>query len=421
MGSLETDQRKGSSEEVSGALVIMPTPLRASSGPVAIWLTAAGWADACKDTLGSSWLITPDGTIEPEMARRLATTPRGNMAGKSSRSMIPVTAKTFLKDVRSLIWGWRFRSAGVHGPWTNRRLRFVWQRHDLFQSAGLIAARRFGCPMVLFVDAPVVWEARKWGVRRPWGRILELLGERTVLRRADLVACVSEEVAEEVCRFGVERQRIIVTPCAVDLDAFQYVGNGTGLRLHYGLEDAFVVGWTGSFRKFHGLGVLLDAAEILMRHVPDLALILVGDGQERAAIEKAASEKGLKNVVFTGTVPYASMAAHVSAFDVAVVTAPATTDFHYSPLKLKEYMACGRAIVAPRVGSIPSAIRHEHEGLLVEPGSAQALADALRVFYDKPILRKSYGEAALERVHADGTWEHQVRRVLDRLSETVIS
>lgn len=335
--------------------------------------------------------------------------------------MIPAMAKTFLKDVRSLMWGWRFRSAGLDGPWANHRLRFVWQRHDLFQTAGLVAARRFGCPMVLFVDAPVVWEARKWGVRRPWGRLLELLGERMALRRADLVACVSEEVAEEVNRLGVERQRIIVTPCAVDLDAFHDMGEGVSLRLHYGLEDAFVIGWTGSFRKFHGLGNLIDAAEILMRHVPDLALILVGDGLERAEIEKAASEKRLKNVVFTGTVPYESMAAYVSAFDVAVVTAPASTDFHYSPLKLKEYMACGRAIVAPRVGSIPSTLRHEHEGLLVEPGSAQALADALRILYESPSLRKSYGEAALKRIHADGTWEHQVRRVLDRLPETFIS
>jgi glycosyltransferase involved in cell wall biosynthesis len=225
-------------------------------------------------------------------------------------------------------------------------------------------------------------------------------------------------VAEEVNRLGVEGERIIVTPCAVDLDAFQDTGDGAGLRLQYGLEDAFVVGWTGSFRKFHGLGVLIDAAEVLRRRVPDLALILVGDGQERAAIEKAASERGLENVVFTGTVPYENMAAHVSAFDVAVVTAPTTADFHYSPLKLKEYMACGRAIVAPRVGSIRSTLQHEHEGLLVEPGDARALADALKILHESPSLRKSYGEAALTRVHSDGTWEHQVRRVLDRLPKS---
>ena len=80
---------------------------------------------------------------------------------------------------------------------------FVWQHHDLFHRWGLDAAHRLGVPSVLFVDAPQVWEAKKWGVNRPiWGPWLERLMESPTLSDASLVACVSEDVRDAVARAG---------------------------------------------------------------------------------------------------------------------------------------------------------------------------------------------------------------------------
>jgi glycosyltransferase involved in cell wall biosynthesis len=107
----------------------------------------------------------------------------------------------------------------------------------------------------------------------------------------------------------------------------------------------------------------------------------------------------------------------MAAMDVAVVTAPSDAGFHYSPLKLKEYMAGARPLVAPSVGQIPSAVTHGSEGLLVSPGDADELADALVILHGDRGLRASLGAAARARVLAEGTWEHQVERVLHRLRE----
>ena len=97
----------------------------------------------------------------------------------------------------------------------------VWQHHDLFQSPGQAISRRHRCPLVSFVDAPLVWEARRWGVARPgWGRLVERYGEWPQLRASDVVACLSDEVAHEVVRLGVPRERIVFSPTAVDVDRF---------------------------------------------------------------------------------------------------------------------------------------------------------------------------------------------------------
>ncbi len=419
MSSREGLHRVAERDEANctGAVLLMSMPARTQAGPVAVWITAAGWASAAQQALGQAWLVTPAGLLEPEEARAIASAPTvKDRSARSGLRWLPATLKTLLKDVRSAKDAYSLMSMGMNGPWERCDVRFVWQRHDLFQTAGLRAARRHGCPLVLFVDAPVVWEAKRWGVKRPgWGWLLEAIAEKPVLRKADLVACVSEEVADQVQRLGVPPERVMVTPCSVDTAMFHPLVDGSTVRERYGLNDKFVVGWTGSFRRFHGLEVLLDAFGRLQDEVSEAFLLLVGDGSERQRLAELAVRRDLVNkVVFTGTVPHDEIPIHVAAMDVAVLTAPKDAAFHYSPLKLKEYMACGRAVVAPRAGSIPSSLIHAREGLLVEPGDHEALAAALATLHASSQLRHSLGKAAHERIREEGMWEHQVKRVLER-------
>jgi hypothetical protein len=197
----------------SGALFLMPYRTVGQAGPVAVWITAAGWAAAARDEFGVAWLVTPEGTLSPEEARALATQAALKPTVKSWRRVVPASVRTALKDVRRFFDAKRFRRAVLSGPWVGSHVAFVWQCHELFHTAGPQAARKLDCPCILFVDAPVVWQARKGGVhRRGWGRLLELVGEDPILKAADVVACVSEQVANEVCSRGVDPQRVIVTP-----------------------------------------------------------------------------------------------------------------------------------------------------------------------------------------------------------------
>jgi len=108
--------------------------------------------------------------------------------------------KTALKDAREYRRARSFR-VDPDGPWRDHELAFVWQRHELFQVAGYQLASRYASRRPCFVPATLVWQAGVWGVHRPgWARMLERVGERGPLRRADVVACGTDAVVDEVVR-----------------------------------------------------------------------------------------------------------------------------------------------------------------------------------------------------------------------------
>ncbi len=375
-------------------------------------VSTAGWASAAQRVLGEAWICTPSGVVSPEEARRRGSDPSLSSAPVPPlRRRVPAPLKTAIKDLRSWRRAGRF-TIERDGPWAPEgEVRFVWQRHELFQDAGLRLARSLRVPSVLFVPATVVWEAGRWGTSRPgWGRWLERVGERPSLRAAGLVACGSDEVAEQVHRLGVPEDRVVQTPSGADVELFGRPQDRQRVRRALELDEGLVVGWVGSFRGFHALDLLVDAATGLA----GVSLLLIGDGPERARIEQHAADRGVR-AVCTGTVPHEELPSYLAAMDAAVVLAGDTGSFHYSPLKLAEYLAAGRAVVAPRVGQVQQRLHDGGEALLVRPGDVDELAKALVQLRDDPGLRRRLGEAARAAAVTDWSWDRSLRLVLQRL------
>jgi glycosyltransferase involved in cell wall biosynthesis len=391
-----------------GAILVLPTVATGQQGPVAAWVSAAGWAAGLRKALGHVWVVTPDGAIEPdELRRRASAATLAPASGPRWHRFVPVVGKTALKDARE----WQ-RARAFHvdpvGPWREYDVACVWQRHELFHTAGTRLARTLGVPSVVFVPAPLVWQAREWGVRRPgWSRWAEVAGERTPLRHADVVACGSEAVAEQVRRIGVDDEHIVITPTGADLDLFASLPDRNVVRHRLGLDDRFVVGWVGSFRRFHALEQAVEALAGLDR----ATLLLVGDGPERASVERLARARGVA-LVCTGTVPHDDVPGYLAAMDVGLVLASGDAPFHYSPLKLAEYLAAGVAVVAPRAGALPAQLHEGVDALLVTPGDPVELASALRLLRDDPAARERLGEAARSAAAEHWSWDRSVGEAL---------
>ncbi len=365
--------------------------------------------------LGAAWLVSPQGELDPDDARRLASA--SDLApparGTALSHRLPTVLTTALKDVRQLQRARSFR-VDDPGPWSGRTVEFVWQRHELFHTAGVDLAERLRVPSVVFAPATPVWEAARWGVRRPgWASLVERYGEHPTLRRATLVACGSDEVVEQVVRMGVDPARVLITPTGIDLDAAPDASCRDAARERLGLGDDFVVGWVGSFRPFHAVHRLVEA----VAGEPRTTLLLVGDGPERPAVEARAAELGVR-AVFTGTVAHDALGGHLVAMDVAAVVAPDDGSFHYSPLKLAEYLAAGLAVVAPDVEPVSSRVVSGTHLLLVPPTDRDELRAAICRLRDDPVLRASLGEAGRREVEQSWSWDHQVRRILARLHGT---
>jgi glycosyltransferase involved in cell wall biosynthesis len=285
-----------------------------------------------------------------------------------------------------------------------RATAFVYQRHSLNNLTGLVLARRWGVPLVLEANAAEAAWRRDWSVLR-FPRLAHGT-ERLVLRRADRIAAVSENAAKTLIAAGADPARVVVVPNGVEVARFA----GAAARPLPFPDDAFVVAFTGLFYPWHGVRHLAEAFVRLHAARPDARLVLVGDGEERALAEAILAPTGA--ALLTGMVARDDVPGYLAAADVLVSPHERNDDFIGSPIKLWEYMAAGRAIVASRVAQLAGVLRDGETALLVEPSDPAALAGALIRLHDDPDLRTRLGAAAGREAAERHSWDARLARAL---------
>jgi glycosyltransferase involved in cell wall biosynthesis len=194
-----------------------------------------------------------------------------------------------------------------------------------------------------------------------------------------------------------------VVPNGADPDAY------IGLPPYRPSGDRVMVGFVGFVRPWHGLDRLV-AAMAAHQGGPIVELLVVGDGPARAALEAQAIELGIATRVrFTGVVERAAVPALVANFDVALQ--PSAVDYA-SPLKIFDYMAGGRPIVAPDQPNIREILSNELTALLFPPGDHAAMWQAvLRLAADPELRARLGGAARAEILRRDYTWHANARRI----------
>src|SRR5262249_24233934 len=201
--------------------------------------------------------------------------------------------------------------------------------------------------------------------------------ETQCMLAADLVVTLGEAMREEIVARGVPAGKILIVPNAVSGEFLRPLPDASALRKELGIKPGeYVVGEVTSLVKHEGVGTLLEATAILRgRGVPVRALI-VGDGPERAALQRQAAESGLAEAaVFTGRVPAAEVRQFHALLDVFVV--PRTPDRVcqlVTPLKPVEAMASGLCVVTSEVKALTEIVKHEVTGMQTVPQDPVSLA-----------------------------------------------
>src|SRR5438132_4246612 len=357
------------------SLIVLPAYPGRSTSIDSFVLDAVGLAKGLQEAVGGCDVLTPRGLVEPdEIAYQgNGSHPGPSVTGRAVR-MLPRPARMLLGDARSLLRAARMRgqAALVQG----RNYEFVVQKHHRFHDCGLRIARQRGVPFVLKMDALEVREEAAWGLRRPiWGAMVERYGEMRVISEADLVAPVSRTLDSQLEALGIQADRRLVLDNGVDLAAFSPGPPDEDLRMEFGLHGRMVVGWVGSFRPYHGLSLVPEIARRLRDAVPEAIMCLVGTGDLFDAV--ASSVEAVSDVVrLVGPVPHDRVTDWIRTFDVCLLLAD-RGPYHYSPLKLHEYMACARPVVAAAVGEVAEVLRGDSGGILVSPGEAEAVVSAV--------------------------------------------
>ncbi len=301
------------------------------------------------------------------------------------------------------------------------------ERFNLCSIGGALAGNRLGKPLILEVNADLIAQRQmkgkpEQGLRLHYGK----WATRYSFEAATKIICISEGLKTHLQdSWRVPEKKLTVLPCAADIQAFQKPHDDAATRRAFALKDEPVVMWVGGFFDWHDLPLLLNSFELVLRQEPSAQLVLVGDGDRKAWVEQTIAKKNMVDqVILTGSVAHQRVPALLSMSDIVVspaVSVSASQGGTGSPLKLFEYMAAGKAIVATDIPNAAAVLHNDETALLVKAGDSLAFSKAIVALLRQPELRNRLANNAKIKAEKEHSWERYTQDLLQIYEESLTS
>jgi glycosyltransferase involved in cell wall biosynthesis len=247
-----------------------------------------------------------------------------------------------------------------------------------------------------------------------FGPVIIKLFEFSLYRWADRVFASTNFLKKLLVSNGVDSGKIVVIPNGVDVDLFNPNTDVSDIKKKYHLESRFVVLFSGHLEDWAGIDLVYDLAKCLSEKVPNSTILLVGEGASTIKLLNRLIRSNLSHMVtHAGLHPHTEMPYFTAVSDVALCLFPDSPVAHAaSPLKLFEDLASRNAVVATRVAGTTEVIDNTN-GLLVRPGSAKDICDAVIKLSKDKELRNTLGINGRKLVEEKYSWSKLARVLLD--------
>ncbi len=302
-------------------------------------------------------------------------------------------------------WGFLALARAVR----RHRPALLYERYSLFNVSGVLVSKLWGIPMVLEVNAPLAHEKERYeklALRRAAYAL-----EKWICSHSTRTVVVSTPMKKILQREGVPGDRMIVVSNGVNTVEIAAALGRCDVRARYGIGAKMVLGFVGWFKPWHRLDTVIELLASRPEWRARIHLLFVGDGPEMAPLRALARARGVESsVTFTGPVGRELIFDHIDAFDVALQ--PHVTDYA-SPMKIFEYMALGKCVVAPDLENIREILTHGEDGLLFKPGDAADMGRAIELLVNDPARVERMGRSAREKIERRRYyWIDNARRAL---------
>jgi len=291
---------------------------------------------------------------------------------------------------------------------------------------GWLAARLCHKPLVLEFSDLVINFGIDTGQMNP-KLLLTKLGlfiQNKLPFRADMVIATNF-IGKMLESKGMPPERISIIPCGVSTTMFYPEIDASEIRQKYGLGDSIVILYQGLVCKAYGIDTLLDAMSEVSNKNKKAKLLIVGfhRSRERVGFEldeeiidfrKKAAQLGIKDkVIFTGPQPPEAIPSFIAASDICVNPMPYTLTCRAgSPIKVFEYMAVAKPVVATALDSVEGVVINGETGLITKP-EADDIAQKILLLAENPGIRDKIGRNARQKVVAEYEWEKLGDKLID--------
>ena len=277
----------------------------------------------------------------------------------------------------------------------------IYDRYAHFSFSALWAAKRNKLPLILEVNSPYSIQKRQWEkLYFPW---LSEMGERKIFNAAPHIIVVSTPLKKIVMNYGVPAERITVLPNGTDPERFNPNIDDAPLREKLGLQGRVVMGFVGILRRWHNIDKLINILEEIDLPKRNATMLFLGDGPSYHELVAYNKEKGSEEWIrFLGRIPHNEIQNYIAMMDIAI--SPHATPYS-SPMKILEYMAMEKAILAPDMENIRDLLKDGETALLFKPDDAESLKEKLLLLIKDAKLRETLGKNARRKVIENFTWK----------------
>lgn len=249
-------------------------------------------------------------------------------------------------------------------------------RSGMLLYSPFLVAKLYGIPLFVAVNGSTKELSMMYYIPTFLIRLVRFLSSMAY-RSATAVITVTQGLKNELVElYHVKPDRIVIIPNAANIQLFRPIDRMEAMK-RLELDPRFkYICFVGTFAPWQGLDVLLQAIEYLKGR--NIRLLLVGDGRLRRSITELVKTKGLEDhVIIVGAVPYEQVPLYIGAAYLCVMPKVYDPSTGLSPMKLYEYLACARPVVATDIPEVTEVLSRGKCGRVVPIGDARALADAI--------------------------------------------
>jgi glycosyltransferase involved in cell wall biosynthesis len=288
-------------------------------------------------------------------------------------------------------------------------------RHFSFAFTPLLISKIFSIPYLLEVNGIILDEFKNQKLCIPYFlfRPIQKLNETINYSNTKRIIVVTSQIKKRLMElYNLPNKKIFVIENGANTELFRPIDQKEAKHKLILNEENQYICFVGNLVYWQGVEYLIKSAPMVLKEIPNVRFLIIGDGaMKENLIQLAKNLNVYDNFLFIGWIQYEQVPEYVSACDVCVATKKPMSS-GYSPLKLYEYMACGRPVVASRLPGF-EILESSRSGLLVAPENPEELSNALIKLLKNASLREEMGRNARECVVKNHSWESVAKKVSD--------